>query len=128
MIKKILIFTCAIFISSNVCAKRLHNERYYQEKNCDGIVEYRLPDRTRVDCLTEEYAIETDFAGKFYQAIGQSLHYARLTGKKAGIQLIVEKESDMKYYYRLLDNINHYKLPITVWLVNKENIIITPDV
>lgn len=117
MIKTILISICVILISTNVYAKRLHSERYYQDKHCNGIVEYRLPDRTRVDCLTEEYAYEFDFGSKWAEAIGQSLHYARMTGKKATIVLIIEKPSEMKYYHRLMDNIRFYKLPITAIVI-----------
>ena len=120
MKNKLLIFTCAIFITATAEAKHLHSERWYQDRNCDnGVTEYRLPDRTRVDCLTDEYAIEVDFASstKIAEAMGQSLHYARITGKKAGIQLIIEKESQMKYYHRLMDNIKFYDLPITVWII-----------
>lgn len=112
-----ILFTCTIAISSSVCAKHLHSEYYYQMKHCDGKIEYKLPDKTRVDCLTKKYSIEVDYAAKWAEATGQSLHYARMTGKKAGIQLIVEKPSDMRYYHRLMDNIKFYKLPITVWII-----------
>lgn len=110
-----------ILLVSPANAKRLHKERYYQEKTCNGIMEFVLKDRTRVDCLTKEYAIEHDFANKWAEAIGQSLHYARLTGKKAAIMLIVEKPKDIKYYKRLLNNIDHYNLPITVWKIGEIN-------
>ncbi len=96
-------------------AKRLHSERYYQEQGCTGLTEYRLPDRTRVDCLTDEYATEFDFGDKWAEAIGQSLHYGRMTERKPGIVLIMESPKDEKYYRRLMDNIQFYDLPITVW-------------
>jgi len=115
--KKIIAASLLILLSTSANAKRLHKERYYQKKNCTGVVEYRLPDRTRVDCLTDEYAEEFDFYSKTAESIGQSLHYARMTGKKASIALIVEKESQMKYYHRLMDNIKFYKLPITVRII-----------
>ena len=101
-------------------AKRLHSERWYQEEHCAGVTEYRLPDKTRVDCLTDEYAIEYDFAGKWAEAIGQSLHYARMTERKAGIVLIMESNKDVKYHQRLMANIAFYDLPITVWLQREE--------
>lgn len=119
MIKKLLITSILILISNGVHAKRLHHEKYYQERECTGIVEYKLDDNTRVDCLTSEYAIEDDFANKWAEAIGQSLHYARKTGLKAGIHFIIEKESDMKHYKKLMDNINFYKLPIMVWVIKE---------
>ncbi len=105
--------------SSPVSAKRLHKERYYQEQHCEGIVEYRLPDKTRVDCLLEDYAVEYDFGSKWAEAIGQSLHYARLTHRKAGIVLIMESGKDEKYYQRVMDNIRFYDLPITVWKIQQ---------
>ena len=101
--------------SSPAIAKRLNKERWYQDKGCEGVTEYRLPDKTRVDCLLEEYAIEYDFANKWAEAIGQSLHYGRMTHRKAGIVLIMESPKDAKYYRRLMDNIAFYDLPITVW-------------
>lgn len=49
------------------------NEKYYQTEMCQelgGEMEYLLFDKTRVDCLTDEYAIEVDFAKKWAEAIG----------------------------------------------------------
>ncbi len=111
-----------IYVASNSIAgaKTLHTERWYQEQHCNGIVEYRLPDRTRVDCLLEEYAVEYDFGRKWAEAIGQSLHYGRMTERKPGIVLIMESPKDVRYYKRLMDNITYYELPITVWQYGKE--------
>lgn len=39
-------------------------EKDYQKETCNGVMEYRLDDGCRVDCLTDEYAIEYDFANK----------------------------------------------------------------
>ena len=93
------------------------SERYYQEKFCTGKLEVALEDRTRIDCETSHYAIEYDFAKKFYEGIVQALHYARLTGKKAGLVLIVESEKDCKYVQRARDNIEFYWLPIRLQTV-----------
>ncbi len=84
-----------------------HNESSFQHAHCssiNGIEEFELPDKTRVDCLTEEYAIEYDFANKKYEAVGQVLHYAVMTGKKPKIVLILDnkyKEKQMYYVRRL---------------------------
>jgi len=64
-----------------------------------------------VDCLTEEYAIEMDFGGKWAEAIGQSLSYAAMTGKKAGIVLIVGKKGD-RYIARIQKIIDVHSLDI----------------
>ena len=75
-------------------------ERYYQLK-CNevlqGKVEYRLSDATRVDILTEDLAIEVDFAKKYYEAIGQACHYAEMTERKPAILLIVREKYQEKY-------------------------------
>lgn len=97
-------------------AAHKHPEAYYQDKWCSvnkGQTEYRLEDMTRVDCLTDTHAIEFDFAKKWAESIGQSLHYARMTGKKAGIVLIIEKDKDMVYYNRIKPLCD--ELGITLW-------------
>lgn len=80
------------------------NERYYQKLFCDkvgGKIEYRLPDYTRIDCLTRTHAIEVKYPREYLDALGQSIHYSIMTNKKAGIYLIIKKKSDFKYLRRL---------------------------
>lgn len=80
-----------------------HDEKYYQTKMCNefgGDMEYVLFDKTRVDCLTKEYAIEVDFAKKWAEGIGQSLYYAEVTGKKPAIG-VISGEGDEKYLDRI---------------------------
>lgn len=133
--KKINIF-CFLFLLIHATASyaepRKHYETYYQRHWCDnmnGISEYRLPDHTRIDCLTKNFVIEVDFANKWQEAIGQSLYYQmRMNevdkkGKRnAGILLIKESETDRKYHKRLLDVIKHYHLKIFVWTVTPDMI------
>jgi hypothetical protein len=38
--------------------------------------------------------VEFDWAEKWAEAVGQSLHYARMTGKRPGIVLILREESE----------------------------------
>lgn len=88
-----------------VQAKHLHYEKEYQqawaEKN-NAEVEVVLDDNARVDCVTDEYAVEFDFANKWAEAIGQSLYYAIKTDKKPAIVLIMENpEKEEKYFNRL---------------------------
>ena len=54
-----------------------------------GQVEVVMRDGTRCDILSNSYAIEVDFAKKWAEAIGQSLHYALHTGKRPAVALIV---------------------------------------
>ncbi len=87
-----------------VYAKHDNLESYYQKIWCKenkGINEYVLPDKTRIDCLTKDYAVEFDFASKWAESVGQSLYYAKMTNKKPAVVLIMEKNTDDKYYKRL---------------------------
>jgi hypothetical protein len=93
-------------------------ERDYSTKWCNeagGINEYILSDRTRVDCLTDEFAVEVDFAKKWYESVGQSLYYAKMTNKQPGIVLLIKSKKDKRY----IDRLNTIKddLNIKVWLV-----------
>lgn len=107
---------------SRASAKHLHLEKFYQSNWCkdhNGQAEYLLPDKTRCDCLTDEYAVEHDFGSKWAEAIGQALYYSLQTGKKPGIVLILEDENDYKYWIRLNTTIDHFKLPIKTWKVGQ---------
>ncbi len=113
-------FVVILAASSPAHARHQHPERWYQERWCraqQGRAEVRLVDRTRVDCLTATHAVEVDFARKLYEAIGQSLHYSMLTGKRAGILLILERPGDEKYWRRLRGIIRHHDLEIDVWRI-----------
>ncbi|MBW7957207.1 MAG: hypothetical protein H3C68_04870 [Deltaproteobacteria bacterium] len=101
---------------SALLAGERHPERDYQSYWCGlagGTAEFVLPDRARVDCLTDEHAVEVDFAPKWAEAIGQSLYYAAVTGKKPGILLIMRDEGDTRYLERLFRA--SAGLGITVW-------------
>ena len=73
----------------------------YVKYHCKGEVEYYLPDRAFVDCLTETHAIEYDYGKKWAESLGQALYYSAATGKKPGIVLIVEPETKDRYLTRL---------------------------
>jgi hypothetical protein len=60
--------------------------------------EHVLLDGSRADLMTDEYAIEVDWASKRHQAVGQALHYSIQSCRKPGIILIVKDPAkDMKY-------------------------------
>ena len=62
-----------------------------------------LADGTECDILTPQWAIEVDFAEKWYESVGQSLHYAVVSGRDPGIVLILDEDSDNKHVRRLMD-------------------------
>ena len=80
-----------------------------------GKVEHRLKDGRRIDCLTSNYAIEVEFAHKWPEAVGQSLDYSMLTGKRAGIVLIIKETADLQHWERLNTLVQHYRLSIRLW-------------
>jgi len=64
-------------------------------------MEHRLPDGTRIDCLTSEYAVEVEYAHKWAESIGQALYYAQSTGHKPGVLMIIQKDKDERFLKRL---------------------------
>ena len=116
MRKHIVLPIIAVAILFTGCTEKKHNEKYYQTRLCnelDGIMEQSLLDRTRVDCLTDEYAIEVDFAKKWAEGIGQSLYYAEMTGKKPAVGLIVrDSAKDERRMKRLILLAEKYHIKI----------------
>lgn len=119
MEKSMIRILCILFFSSSSCISALaERESYFQQsfaKKCNGKTEVVMTDGTRCDILTEDYAMEVDFAHKWAEAIGQSLNYARLTGKRAGIVLIMKKNKDEHHLDRVLKIIESYSLPIDIF-------------
>jgi len=67
----------------------------------NGSLEVVQWDLSRVDILNDEYAIEADWSYKWSEAVGQSLYYAILTGKKPAIILLVkDRKKEARYIYR----------------------------
>lgn len=97
-------------------------EAYYRDKWClehKGRAEYGLLDNTRVDCLTDDYAVEFDFAPKWAEALGQSMHYAYMTGRKGAIALLIRKRSktDRMKAKRIRRLISYYRLPLKLFII-----------
>lgn len=117
-----------MLVGAPAFSARVFNEAYYQKlwcKNYNGIMEYELKDGTRVDCLTQEYACEFDFAHKWYEGFTQALWYSYNTGKKPCLILIMEKPTDFIYYKRANTLSQRYGVRILYMnspLFNKKNI------
>lgn len=108
-------------ISTGVEAAHSFPEKVYQDQWCaeqGGVTEYRLDDGTRVDCLTDDYAIEFDFAPKWAESVGQSLYYAERTGRRPSVVLIMEHVGDDRYTIRLDTLAQRYN--IKVWQVTPQ--------
>lgn len=106
-----------------LAAGSLHPERDYQALWCEaagGEVEFVLPDRARVDCLTLTHAVEVDFAPKWAEAVGQALYYSLATGKSPGILLIMEGRDDGRFLNRLMAVTD--TVGITVWVTTQDDL------
>ena len=83
-----------------------------------AVAEVRLWDSTRVDLLSDKYAIEADFAPKWAEAIGQSLYYATVTNREPAIILLVRDiRAEQKYIYRCQTICAKYKITLFIEVV-----------
>lgn len=116
----VLLLTSTISYSQNTeNEKKTVLEKYYQNGFAiimHGQKEVVLNDLTRVDIVTDTFAIEVDFAKKWAESIGQSIYYALELNKKPGILLIVDGNKDDRYVRRLMNVA--IKCNITVWLMD----------
>ena len=62
--------------------------------------------------MTGLQAIEVAFVDKLGQALGQKLNYTFQANKRAGILIILEKQSDEKNLTRVNPIIKYFSLPI----------------
>lgn len=118
--KKILIVLVLMLIASTAFSQLTKmRESYYQNGFATimkGQKEVVLFDGTRVDVLTDTFAIEVDFAEKWSQSVGQALYYGDVLNKKPGILLVVNGSNDERFVKRLIAvAIKH---GITVWLMD----------
>lgn len=83
----------AVLLATPAHGQELERDR--QEQLCAGMQMNRyLPNGTHVDCMTDDYAIEVDFSGKWAEAIGQSLMYSSELERLPGIILVCKKGTD----------------------------------
>lgn len=122
MFSRLLLLLVTIVISGCFGSSVLHEKDYQRHwcKKHQGELEYRLSDGTRVDCLTSEYAVEVEYAHKWAEAIGQSLFFAKMTGRKAGIVLIMTAKGDDRFARRLREVAVAEK--IKVWTIRPDNL------
>jgi hypothetical protein len=120
--KLIIVVIISILFVLPSYAKHKHLEKYYRNIWCNknnGIKEVVMQDGSRADCVTITNAVEFDYAYKWAESHGQAIRYARETGKRAGIVLIMENPAkEQKFYDELLKDIEYSdKNPIDVWIM-----------
>lgn len=115
-----LLLTAFFLLTGTAFAAHPHPEKHYQKLFCDrvdGVAEFVLDDRARVDCLTEDYALEVDFAPKWAEAIGQSLYYGAKTNRPPAVLLILEDRQDRVYVDRFNFTNSFHRLGIILYTV-----------
>lgn len=98
------------------------NEKYYQTIHCNklnGEIEYQLKDKTRVDCLTQNDAIEYDFAKKWAECLGQALYYGAMQDKTPVCALIGSEKEFRENSSRIKFASEYYKLPVKTIHIEK---------
>lgn len=107
----------------NEWTKRIHAALVSQSaegQKASILREQALFDKTRVDLLTPDYAIEVDWAWKWAEGIGQSLHYGLQTDRvPAVILLLRDREKESRYVQRCKAVGSKYG--IKVWAVDTQN-------
>ena len=123
---KICIATVLFLTPLQIQAKHLYKESVYQDYWCNkqgGILEYELNDKSRVDCLLPDMAVEFDFARKRDECLGQALRYSAYTKKPPACCLIIEKKKDYKYYYQLRYTIQKKDLNVKLFTITPSALI-----
>lgn len=83
----------------------------------NGKTEVVLSDRTRIDIVTDDQAIEVDWSYKWAEGIGQALYYSSRTNKEPGLILIVKDiEKEQKYVDRVKTVIKVKSLRIFLYI------------
>jgi hypothetical protein len=116
--KKLVFLIGMLLITTGLFSQEKQRESYYQEefaKVLKGETEIVLPDRTRVDIVTEKYAIEVDFGYKWAEAIGQALYYEKMLDKQAGVLLVLEGREEERFLNRLMTVAVEHGIKVWVW-------------
>ena len=116
--KKHLLLILILLLSINSFSQRKKEAFYIQgfSKIILGKTEVVLSDKSRVDILSDEYAIEVDFIGRWAESIGQSLFYSEMTGKKPAVLLLVngnKNKTQIQRFSRVA-----FKYHITFWILD----------
>jgi hypothetical protein len=91
-----------------------HDEAYYitkLAKQLSGDEEVKI-EGGRIDILTDDHAIEVEWAGKWKDAIGQSLWYALQKNSKPRIILLLKNDKEYIHFVRLNSALEYAKIII----------------
>lgn len=116
--KRAFLLIMLVLFSVSTFSQTKQKEKYYQEAFADlmdGKTRVLLNDRTRVDVLTDTHAIEVDFADEWAESIGQALHYEGMTGKQAGVLLVMKGYQGDESLDKLMGVAAKHGIDVWVW-------------
>lgn len=113
--KVIMFILIPVLLSCSAFSFGSKYEKDYQRDWCQGEIEVKLHDKTRVDCLTNTHAIEIDWCHKWAEGVGQALYYSKVTGRKAGLALICSASE----INRFVDRVKLAAPEIDVFIIDK---------
>lgn len=94
----------------------------YQDRYCAGMrQEQSVSYGGRVDCIDDEWVIETEWADDWYQAVGQILYYSEVTQRRPGIIILCRSSAPAVEFgcranlYRLEQALKRSAVPVMVW-------------
>ena len=132
--KRLYVTILAVLLSFQAHGQQIRKakEADYNRAYCaqlNGAIEAAYKQRNskvRVDCLTPTHAIEVDWSDKWAESIGQSLNYAILTRRNAGVILICRRteRTCANHIQRMKVTVRVHRLPIDVWFCDKNNFAI----
>jgi len=94
-----------------------YKEKDFIRDNClDGITNYKLKDKTKIDCINKDYVIEFEYAPRWKKSIKKAEDAALKTGKKPAVAIIMENADDEKYIKKIREtNSNIIVMKIKVY-------------
>lgn len=120
-----VLYEDALSVRKSLTGRTKLFERDYVKLHCkhfvsivDSSLSYEIEklnsDNTRTDCYTVNHSIEYDFIGKWYECVGQSLHYARLNDNDAVCALISTDDDWKKYRDTIFETIRYHQLNVQI--------------
>ena len=85
----------------------------------NGEAEFRLPDQSVVDVLTDDHAIEVDWLENWHKGVGKALHYATLSKRKPVLAIRLKGDDWKKEQLETVIQVAQ-KNGISVWLLEAE--------
>lgn len=115
MLTRLVCFCLGLLVTSSLYAQTESDYIRMLGEYLGGELEESIPNG-RIDILTDQYAIEVEFAAKWKNSIGQALWYALNTQHQPAIILILESREDNRLAIMLESTLTYAGLEhVQVW-------------